>query len=45
MRFAADDSETLEVFYPIQIPLSPEKHTVFPQSPLGVLENCGAQTN
>jgi hypothetical protein len=32
-------------FYPIQIPLSPDKHTRCPQSPLGVLKNCGAQTN
>jgi hypothetical protein len=32
-------------FYPIQIPLSPDKHTVCPQSPLGVSKNCGAQTN
>jgi hypothetical protein len=32
-------------FYPIQIPLSPDKHTVCPQSPLGVLKNCGAETN
>jgi hypothetical protein len=30
---------------PIQIPLSPDKHTVCPQSPLGVLKNCGAQTD
>jgi hypothetical protein len=43
MWFVADYSETLEVFfYPIQIPLSPDKHTVCPQSPLGVLKNCGA---
>jgi hypothetical protein len=46
MWFAADCSETLEVvFDPIQIPLSPDKHTGCPQSPLGVLKNCGAQTN
>jgi hypothetical protein len=36
----------LEVFFdPIQIPLSTDKHTVCPQSPLGVLKNYGAQTN
>jgi hypothetical protein len=46
MWFAADYSETLEVFFdPIHIPLSPDKHTVCPQSPLGVLKNCGAPTN
>jgi hypothetical protein len=32
-------------FEPIQIPLSPDKHTGCPQSPLGVLKNCGAPTN
>jgi hypothetical protein len=40
MRFAADYSETLDVFFdPIQIPLSPDKYTVCPQIPLGVLKN------